>query len=99
MKQESNDVKALAAQITSFLARSQSTVLDSAVLQAFIPVLVNGSKEKNTLVRSNSEFGLIALLKLRDGDKTYKVRKGNANSSCFIAALVGQTISEIGEIG
>ena len=73
MKQESNDVKALAAQVVSFVAKCCDKPLDTAVARSFVPMLVNGTKEKNTLVRTNSELGLIAVLQLRQGDDTYKV--------------------------
>ena len=77
MKQESNEVKQLAAQITSFLAKSKSDVLPMNVRKSLVPMLVNGTKEKNTLVRTNSELGLVHLLHLQKGDAVLKVASVN----------------------
>ena len=73
MKQESNDVKQLAALVVTFLAKSTSEPLPAASKRLLVPMLVNGTKEKNTVVRTNSECGLVALLHLRQGDAVYKV--------------------------
>lgn len=73
MKQESNDVKQLAAQITSFVAKSSTNVIPMNARKALVPMLVMGTKEKNTLVKTNSELGLVNVLHLRHGDETYKV--------------------------
>ena len=73
MKHESNDVKALAAQTVSFIAKSVSTPLDTSVQSLLVPMLVNGTKEKNTLVKTNSELALVTLLRLRKGDQTLQV--------------------------
>ena len=75
MKQESNEVKQMAALVITFLAKSSPQPLPGASQRLLVPMLVNGTKEKNTLVRTNSECGLVALLRLRDGDAVYKVRK------------------------
>jgi len=70
MKSESNDVKQLAAQIVTFLAKVSP--LGDATMVQLVPSLVNGTKEKNTVVRSNSEFALVAMLRLREGDQVLK---------------------------
>lgn len=80
MKQESNEVKQLAAQITSFLAKSKSDVLPMNVRKSLVPMLVNGTKEKNTLVRTNSELGLVHLLHLQKGDAVLKETMQNLES-------------------
>lgn len=73
MKQESNDLKGLAAQILTYLGKSVPRALPADTLKMVVPMLVNGTKEKNTMVRVNSEYGLVALLKLRhQGDDTYQ---------------------------
>ncbi len=87
MKHESNDIKALAAQIVSFVAKSVNTPLDASVLRSLVPMLVNGTKEKNTLVKTNSELALVAILRLRKGDQTLQVLICN---TCFSFQLRGQ---------
>lgn len=71
----SNEVKQLVAQTVQWLSRSSgaaseeggggSLVPPAQLLRALVPQLVNGTKEKNTMVRANSEYALVALLRLR----------------------------------
>ncbi len=73
MKHESNDVKALTALSISFVASSSASPLEGDVMRILVPMLVNGTKEKNTLVKTNSEQALVVLLKIRKGDQTLQV--------------------------
>ena len=58
----STDVKQLSVQLVSYLANSASTPLDSSLLKIFIPMLVNGTKERALSVRNSSEISLVHLL-------------------------------------
>ncbi|XP_050533442.1 eIF-2-alpha kinase activator GCN1 isoform X2 [Daktulosphaira vitifoliae] len=69
MNQTSNEVKQLVAHICLYLGKSEVT-LSPEFLKLVLPMLVNGSKEKNCYVKSNSEIALIAVLKLQQGDAT-----------------------------
>lgn len=70
MNHSSNDVKQLLARVCSFLARSVPFAnMTPEFLKITIPMLVNGTKEKNTYVKANSELALVALLRLRAGDE------------------------------
>lgn len=40
------------------------------LIRSLVPLLVNGTKEKNTAVRVNSEQALIAMLKLKEADSS-----------------------------
>ena len=73
MKQESNDKKQLGSQVVEFIARSVDHPLDISSIKQLIPMLVNGTKEKNTAVRSYSETALVNLLKMREGDTVLQV--------------------------
>uniref|UniRef100_A0A6P7FRK7 EIF-2-alpha kinase activator GCN1-like n=1 Tax=Diabrotica virgifera virgifera TaxID=50390 RepID=A0A6P7FRK7_DIAVI len=69
MNNNSNDVKQLLARVSFHLAKIIPPEKMSAdMLKMLIPTLVNGTKEKNTYVKANSEIALIALLRLKDGD-------------------------------
>ncbi|XP_074643687.1 stalled ribosome sensor GCN1-like [Tubulanus polymorphus] len=72
-KNDSNDVKALAAQVINFVACTMDKPLPAPTAKAWIPMLVNGTKEKNTLVKSNSELALVAILHLSNNDKTLQM--------------------------
>ncbi|XP_035210136.1 eIF-2-alpha kinase activator GCN1-like [Stegodyphus dumicola] len=71
MNHNTNEVKQAVALTINFLARKQNLPLH--VMKTFVPHLVNGTKEKNTIVKSNSEFALVAVLNLRKGDETAQV--------------------------
>lgn len=61
----SNEVKLLVAQTSHFLGRRVDFMLPADFLKVLLPQLVNGTKEKNTAVRSACEAALVALLRLR----------------------------------
>ena len=86
MKHESNDIKQLIGQLVSYVTSSMDKPLSPSISKIFIPPLVMGTKERNTLVKSNSEYGLISLLHLRDGDAYLKVkRRTDFNWSAWLA--------------
>ncbi|XP_040564950.1 LOW QUALITY PROTEIN: stalled ribosome sensor GCN1 [Lepeophtheirus salmonis] len=73
MNHSSNEVKELVAILSNFLAKKNSNqMLANEFLKAIIPMLVNGTKEKNTAVKASSEFALISLLHLRDSPDNSK---------------------------
>jgi hypothetical protein len=51
--------------------------LDPELSKVIVPGLVMGTKEKNTVVRTNSELALVALLQLRKGDTYVKVHRNS----------------------
>ncbi|XP_014262100.1 eIF-2-alpha kinase activator GCN1 [Cimex lectularius] len=67
MNHSSNEVKQLVAKVCSFLAHSRE-ITSTEFLKTAIPMLVNGTKEKNSYVKANSEFSLVNVLRLRQGD-------------------------------
>lgn len=76
MKQESNDVKTTAAQVVTYGVKGmpgQGYDLDLEEIKQLVPIMVNGARERNTVVRSCSEIALAVLLGLRDGDELYQV--------------------------
>jgi len=67
----SNDVKLLAIRLVNYITASIEKTLDSSLLKIFIPMLVNGTKEKSQVVRITSEIGLINLLRLNQSGSIY----------------------------
>ena len=53
--------------MTSMLAKSQASLLPAEILKTFVPMLINGTMEKNSMVRSSSESALVDVLQLRKG--------------------------------
>lgn len=58
-----SETKQLVARVCIFLARRE--IKSPEFLRAVIPMLVNGTKEKNSYVKSNSELALVGVLRLR----------------------------------
>ena len=69
MNHVTNEAKTTLLQGTVYLARSSTRPLPNELLKPLLPMLVNGTKEKNTMVRANSEQALIAVLGLRAGEE------------------------------
>lgn len=73
MNHNSNEVKQLLAKYCSYLAKVvPPEKISSDFLRPVISMLVNGTKEKNGYVKSNSEIALIAILRLRSGDDEHQ---------------------------
>ncbi|GAB0090658.1 Translational activator Gcn1 [Sergentomyia squamirostris] len=73
MNHQSNEVKQLLANTCNYLAKVVSAKkTPPEFLRAVVPMLVNGTKEKNGYVKSNSEIALIAMLRLRTGEETHQ---------------------------
>lgn len=73
MNHASNEVKQILAKVCTYLAKVVPAEKTHAeFLRLLIPMLVNGTKEKNGYVKSNSEIALIAILRLRAGDETHQ---------------------------
>ncbi|KRF82708.1 stalled ribosome sensor GCN1 [Drosophila virilis] len=73
MNHSSNDVKQLVAKSCIHLAKNLSPdQIHLDVLKILVPTLVNGTKEKNGYVKSNSELALISILRLRSDETTFK---------------------------
>lgn len=67
MNHSSNEVKQLMARAAVVVGRDVTVGGPAGaadVLRALLPALVNGTKEKNTYVRANSELALRAVLRL-----------------------------------
>ncbi|CAH3879772.1 unnamed protein product [Pieris brassicae] len=74
MNHGSNDVKQLMARASAVLGRGGVAPEGpgAELLRALLPALVNGTKEKNTYVRANSELALRALLRLSHDEDHYE---------------------------
>lgn len=82
MNHSSNEVKQLMARACTLAGRAGALHArgpGADVLRALLPALVNGTKEKNTYVRANSEIALRAVLRLPQDDTFHQVSR-----ICFI---------------
>lgn len=73
----SNEVKQGMCQACQYaaesLAAANGSLLPIDVARPLIPMLINGTREKNQVVRSSAEMALIALLQLKEGDQGIQV--------------------------
>lgn len=81
------------ARVCSYLARTEPT-LAPEFLKAALPMLVNGTKEKNGYVKANSELSLVAVLKLRQGDAVVEVALTITWTLSFLALSLSFTFHE-----
>ena len=73
MNHQSNDVKQMVAIISNFWGKTTGEeLLPAELLKSLLPMLVNGTKEKNSTVRSFSETALVCVLHMRNKDKDKK---------------------------
>lgn len=73
MNHISNEVKQLLAKTSIYLSKVvPQEKMSSDFLRALIPMLVNGTKEKNGYVKSNSEIALISILRLRNNETMFQ---------------------------
>lgn len=67
----SNEVKSLTAQVSEVIARRIfPLMLPSEILKYLVASLINGTKEKNTMVKASCESALVCILHLRHGEST-----------------------------
>lgn len=71
MNHQSHEVKQTLAKTCIYLAKKVPTdKVTPELMKMLIPMLVNGTKEKNGYVKSNSEIALVEILRLRGGEET-----------------------------
>ena len=66
-------MKELSVNLITLLSLKNSKPFDMTVLKVFIPMLMNGTREKDASVRLRSEVALVNMLHLKEGDELYKV--------------------------
>ena len=97
LKHTSNDVKQLVAVVSSYLAKAIADkpptlkgggLLPKDLLRSLLPLLVNGTKEKNSAVKSSSESALVNIIRLRQKPEngTKECLQVNILFNCIISA-------------
>ncbi|XP_049305778.1 eIF-2-alpha kinase activator GCN1 isoform X1 [Bactrocera dorsalis] len=72
MNHKSNEIKQIVAKSCNYLAKTLAIdKMSPDVIKQLVPMLVNGTKEKNGYVKSNSEIALVSILHLRENDTTF----------------------------
>ncbi|KAH8379372.1 hypothetical protein KR009_004448, partial [Drosophila setifemur] len=90
MNHNSNDVKQLVAKSCTHLSKNLTAEqINLEVLKYLVPMLVNGTKEKNGYVKSNSELALISILRLRTDDSTF------SNISSILEAGARDSLNDV----
>ncbi|XP_069136043.1 stalled ribosome sensor GCN1-like [Argopecten irradians] len=97
LKNDSNDIKQLVTQVISFLIHNRQGTQSPELVKHLTAPLVMGAKEKNTSVRSNSEYALVSLLKLREGDTLLNdiMQQLDAGMKDSLSELVTKTLSKL----
>ncbi|RNA00153.1 translational activator GCN1 [Brachionus plicatilis] len=71
INQNSNDIKLLLVQVVIYLSTVNEKVFDNELIRTFVPMLVNGTREKASNIRLASEIALIKMLKLKTDQSLY----------------------------
>lgn len=97
MNHASNDVKQLVPVVSDFLAKSHPDILPKEILKPLLPTLVNGTKEKNSAVRSSSESALVSVLKMRKSNagkaKCLEILDAGAQTS--LNEVIGKVLGKV----
>ncbi|XP_005190412.2 stalled ribosome sensor GCN1 [Musca domestica] len=73
MNHTNNEIKQLVAKCCNYIANSSNVKeLPIELIKSLIPMLVNGTKEKNGYVKSNAEIALVSILQLRKDETVYE---------------------------
>ncbi|XP_037814626.1 eIF-2-alpha kinase activator GCN1 [Lucilia sericata] len=94
MNHSSNEIKQLVAKSCNHIAKVlNANQISPELLRYLIPMLVNGTKEKNGYVKSNSEIALISILRLRDNEQNFDdvcqiLDAGARDSLCEVVSKV-----------
>ena len=68
MSHESNDIKQIGALVLCFITNDFELV-DNASLKMIMSCLVYGVREKNPIVKTNSELAMVSTLRLKQKDE------------------------------
>lgn len=94
MNNNSNEVKQLLARVCIHLARNiPPERMSGDLLKSLLPMLVNGTKEKNGYVKANSELALIAVLRLKTGDEEHQVYLLNKYIQIYLLDKISYNLS------
>lgn len=93
----SNEVKQGMCRACQYVAETLSAASSGAlvpveVARPLLPMLVNGTKEKNQVVRSSAEMALIAILQLKEGEQGIQV---TCFSCCWYCICIFYTLFQI----
>lgn len=71
----SSEVKSLAIDLVSLLVKNHYEQLkeDNNLLKAFVPMLMNGTREREPSIRSKSEVAFVSILRLKKPDSILAV--------------------------
>merc|ERR1712106_793708 len=99
MNHASNDVKVLVAMMTSHMAHSQPAMLATDLLKPFLPMLLNGTMEKNSMVKSCSETALVDLLHMRKGPagQTKALALLDSGARDSLSDIVSRTLTKLAQ--
>jgi hypothetical protein len=71
---QSGEIKELSVHVLIYLSvLNEDRAIDDSLLRVFVPMLVNGTREKAPSVRFSSEVALVKILRLKHEQTNYEV--------------------------
>lgn len=79
LKNNSDEIKEMGLNLISVLSIKNTKAFDMTLLKTLIPMCMNGSREKEAVVKLQGEIALVNLLHLREKDTLLKVNDSVAH--------------------
>ena len=67
------EIKEMAIDLVSVLSIKNAKPFSNELLKALLPMIMNGTRENDAMIRFRGEVALVNLLRLKENDSLYKV--------------------------
>ncbi|XP_010778394.1 translational activator GCN1-like, partial [Notothenia coriiceps] len=75
LQNQSSDIRLVSERVLWWVFREEETPsMEASLIKPLLKSLLDNTKDKNTSVRAQSEYTIVNLLRLRQGDTTMQVR-------------------------
>lgn len=84
LQNQSSDIRLVSERVLWWVFKDPETpAIEASLIKPILKSLLDNTKDKNTSVRAQSEYTIVSLLKLRQGEETMQVRLQQKHSANF----------------
>lgn len=88
LQNQSSDIRLVSERVLWWVFKDPETpAIEASLIKPILKSLLDNTKDKNTSVRAQSEYTIVSLLKLRQGEETMQVRLQQKHSANFCVCL------------